>query len=276
MKTCFTKTEASCDSTAAFSLVEVMVAVGLLAFIIVGLLAMFYQTQRAFRSSATQTDVLEAGRATMQMIRQDIQEIHAANFTEITNFFIRPAPGARTLSFPYPPKKTGAGALDTEFMDVSFLQKVNDDWTGVAYRIDGAGQGLGTLMRLENTVTPDTFEPYISGGNGLSNLNAGLHYSQPVDSSYHRVIDGVVHFNFVVYDTNGVVVLPDQNGSYIFTSNAIPAYLDVELGVLEPKTLEQFRARAGTGNAPAAEAFLIDRVERVHMFKQRIPIRTRL
>ena len=72
----------------AFSLVEVMVAVGLLAFIIVGLLAMFYQTQRAFRSSATQTDVLEAGRAAMQIIRQDLQDMHAAGHPFVTNFLM--------------------------------------------------------------------------------------------------------------------------------------------------------------------------------------------
>src|SRR5436190_15569231 len=70
----------------AFSLVEILVAVGLLAFIIVGLLAMFYQTQRAFRSSATQTDVLEAGRAVMQMIRQDLMDVHATDNTNVISF----------------------------------------------------------------------------------------------------------------------------------------------------------------------------------------------
>src|SRR4051795_11500139 len=101
MKSVATKMNSRAGQAGAFSLVEVMVAVGLLAFIIVGLLAMFYQTQRAFRSSATQTDVLEAGRAAMQIIRQDLQAIHAANFPEITNFFMIPSRGARTLNFPY-------------------------------------------------------------------------------------------------------------------------------------------------------------------------------
>src|SRR5436309_8858412 len=44
---------------AGFSLLEMMVAVTLLAIIIVGLLSMFYQTQRAFRQGSTQSDVLE-------------------------------------------------------------------------------------------------------------------------------------------------------------------------------------------------------------------------
>jgi hypothetical protein len=41
-----------------FSLIEIMVTVGLLTFIILGLLLMFNQTQRAFRTGMTQTDVL--------------------------------------------------------------------------------------------------------------------------------------------------------------------------------------------------------------------------
>ncbi|HPC60329.1 MAG TPA: prepilin-type N-terminal cleavage/methylation domain-containing protein, partial [Verrucomicrobiota bacterium] len=52
----------------AFSLVEILVTVALLSFIVLGLLAMFHQTQRAFRSSITQTDVLEAGRALTEII----------------------------------------------------------------------------------------------------------------------------------------------------------------------------------------------------------------
>ena len=42
----------------AFSLIEIMVTVGLLSFIILGLLAMFNQTQRAFKSSITQIFIL--------------------------------------------------------------------------------------------------------------------------------------------------------------------------------------------------------------------------
>src|SRR5262249_44712767 len=51
-----------------FSLLEMMVAVTLLLVIIAALLTMFYQTQRAFRLSATQVDVLEAGRAAMELL----------------------------------------------------------------------------------------------------------------------------------------------------------------------------------------------------------------
>src|SRR5438552_7914811 len=74
-----------------FSLIEVMVAVSLLAVIIVGLLAMFYQTQRAFRSGIAQVDVLEGGRATLDLISRELQEMTAASDPMITNvnLFVR-------------------------------------------------------------------------------------------------------------------------------------------------------------------------------------------
>src|SRR3954452_6174254 len=107
MNTVAIKADSKTRRAGGFSLVEVMVAVGLLAFIIVGLLAMFYQTQRAFRSSATQTDVLEAGRASMQIIRQDLQDMHAAGHPFVTNFLIVLSKNSNPLSFPLPPKKNG-------------------------------------------------------------------------------------------------------------------------------------------------------------------------
>src|SRR4051794_33142518 len=116
MNTAYTQPLTPRGKANAFSLVEVMVAVGLLAFIIVGLLAMFYQTQRAFRSSATQTDVLEAGRAAMQIIRQDLQDMHAAGHPFVTNFLIVQARASSPLSFPLPPKNNG-NALFTDLVD---------------------------------------------------------------------------------------------------------------------------------------------------------------
>ncbi|MDB6033650.1 MAG: hypothetical protein JWM16_3988 [Verrucomicrobiales bacterium] len=282
MKTLFPELQRSQRRADAFSLVEVMVAVGLLAFIIVGLLAMFYQTQRAFRSSATQTDVLEAGRAAMQIIRQDLQEMHAAGHPFVTNFVMLPAKGSSPLVFPLPPKK-GGNDLKTELLDLTFLQKISDEWIGVAYRIEGAGAGLGTLKRMEDRHRLDSLDPftdtqYVSNPQqpgesvyGLITL-AGYWDALPVeDAGFHRVIDGVVHFDLIPYDTNGVPL----SVTNVYTTNFMPAYVDVELGILEPKTLEQVRARLSAGNTNAAKIYLMDRVERVHMFKQRIPIRTR-
>ncbi len=55
-------------SKGAFSLIEIMVAVGLMTIIVLGLLAMFDQTTRAFKVGMGQTDVLESGRATLHFV----------------------------------------------------------------------------------------------------------------------------------------------------------------------------------------------------------------
>src|SRR4051794_6650241 len=59
----------------AFSLIEILITVGLLSFIILGLMLMFNQVQRAFRSSMTQTDVMESGRSIADMIVRDLEEM---------------------------------------------------------------------------------------------------------------------------------------------------------------------------------------------------------
>ena len=65
---------------------------------------------------------------------------------------------------------------------------------------------------------------------------------------------------------------------YYFT-NYLPSYLDVELGVLDPRAVAQFRARlvnptlaVQVGN-PGAWSYLTNHVGSIHLFKQRIPIR---
>ena len=55
----------------AFSLVELMVVMTLLSLIVLALMQVFSATQRAFRASVTQTDVLEGGRAVTSLIGAD-------------------------------------------------------------------------------------------------------------------------------------------------------------------------------------------------------------
>ena len=50
----------------------------LLSFIVLALMAVFGSTQAAFRASVTQTDVLESGRAAMEMISDDLRAMSPA------------------------------------------------------------------------------------------------------------------------------------------------------------------------------------------------------
>ena len=58
---------------------------------------------------------------------------------------------------------------------------------------------------------------------------------------------------------------------FAFLSNALPAYLELELGVLEPKARDQYQAFAA--GSIMAQRFLSNRAGQVHLFRQRIPLR---
>ena len=258
-----------------FSLLEIMVAVSLLAVMIVGLLAMFYQVQRAFRSGTAQVDVMEAGRAVINLLSRELAETTAATpyadgtYFDATNLIAVIASGYAATYQDLP------GSLQREnvLMDLSFIRRVNDDWVGTAYRMSDAGAGVGTLYRF----TTNSTDPV-----ALSQLVSRIrHDDLAFSNSFHRVADGIVHFLVEAYDTNGIVARdfyfpppPAQPMGYAFTSNALSAYLDLEIGVLEPATLERFKARAG--NDPTfstAKSYLAEKASRVQMFRQRIVLR---
>ena len=59
----------------AFSMVELLVAMTLLSLIVLVLMTVFNSTQRAFRSSVTQTDILEGSRAAMDLMTADLRNL---------------------------------------------------------------------------------------------------------------------------------------------------------------------------------------------------------
>jgi len=250
-----------------FSLIEIMVAVAILGVIIVGLLAMFYQTQRAFRTGLTQVDILESGRAAMQLIREDLQEAAYSEEALTTNFQV-------SLSYPsLPPLPLpgydGADPANTATImaqDVSFLRRNNDEWTGESLRVVDAGGGVGTLYRL--LVLTNRY--YIGP---LSDFVRSSAFS----TNFMRVADGIVHFRVQPFDSKGLMITNPVPGfwvqptGYLFASNSLPAFVDIELGVLEPKSVEQFRSR--TNNAAKAQEYLLRQAPRIHFFKQRVTLR---
>jgi hypothetical protein len=61
--------------------------------------------------------------------------------------------------------------------------------------------------------------------------------------------------------------------AFTFLSNALPAYVEMEFGMLEPETLAQYYVMLDDEN-PNASQFLQKQIAKVHLFRQRIPIRT--
>ncbi len=260
----------------AFSLVEIMVAVTLLALIVIGLISVFSHTQKALRGAHNQTDVLEGARATVDLVSRDISALSASGDTNTINLHCT---NITVLKFPLP----SGGNQTNVLQDLYVLSRENDIWTATGYFIDVRGAGVGTLYRFST--------------NGyLGNTNFGplfydwfLSFSNAVVKEAHRVTDGVVHFQTRIFDERGAIYeLPyspehatnsfyaDNVGygpdGYVFKGQCLPAYIELELGILEPETTRKFNAIAA-GNSAGAQAFLSQQIGRVHLFRQRIPVR---
>ena len=264
-----------------------MVAVALLAVIIVGLLAMFYQVQRAFRVGTSQVDVMEGGRAAISLITREMQEVAAAGLLDTTNLVIVLSDGGITTS-----QSLSSGEVQQNFLqDLCFLQRRNDDWTGVAYRFTNAITGVGTLVRYSWSWPSDSNPAIASDTNSvMSGFVCRLPANRPEGVS--QVLDGVVHFQIEAYDANGIPFSSDRiplivddrylhrnrgKNFYAFMSTNLPAYLDIELRVLEPSTLAKFRAREQadllSGTTTRLE-YLGRQIGHTHVFRQRIPVRS--
>ena len=268
---------------------------GLLSVIMLGLLMMFNQTERVFRSSMTQVDVLESGRVAARLLARELEQITPCYQTN-RNFFSGLLPG-QPLVMPLPGNNSAGRTNLLE--DVFLLTRENLTWTGIGYfvRVEtnnvlrfpvepvyGNQQVLGgQLYRFEESLpVSDAAAPYqlysdffnVQARNGALATNS---------ATTARVADGVVHFKVRAYDPNGVWLTRSTNNIlvvsnalvsdislYQFRSNAVPASVEFELGLLEDRVWERYKS------LPVATArynYLTNQVGRVHVFRQRVAVR---
>ena len=293
-------------ATCAMTVIELLVSVAVMTVIVFGLYQLFAHTQKALRENVTQVDVLESGRATMEMIGREIEELSACKLSNTVNI-------QATLV----PKNVAQPLLQTEMdektplrlnvlEDLFFLTSFTNRWTGTGYRVMQPDNGVGTLYRFSFS----TNVHYIGSnalwlrfsGTGLDPL------TKTVSTNLHRVADGIVHFRVTPYDRFGrsleierpylltnlsvaslspgrtpfadpiktIFLRRDSVNAgvteFFCVSNALPAYVELELGVLEPETFKQYQSLRN--NAQLARSFLQKRANKVHLFRERIPIRT--
>jgi prepilin-type N-terminal cleavage/methylation domain-containing protein len=274
-----------------FSLVEILVVVGLLSVIILGLVAMFSQTQRAFRLGLTQVDVLESGRAVTDMLNRELSQMTPARASNAVNFYA-------SLESIQPLKQELPGnpaPLRTNLIeDLYFLTKENQTWTGIGYYVSPTNGGVGTLYRyVSNTVF----------GQNPSQLYNGYHrtindaVNRNVFTNLNRIMDGVVHFKVRAYTPDGqwitrinqfatnqfgyvldadlrppgfALYAAGESEFYRFTNNVVPAFVELELGVLEERAI--VRARTIT-DTQSRSNYLAREAGRVHLFRLRVPVR---
>lgn len=265
-----------------------MITIALLTFIIFGLLAMFTQTQRAFRSSMNQVDVTEGGRAVIDILTREIEQLTPSRLPFTTNFFaelqssfsqplFQGMPGTE-----YPGNPSAQDVRTNVVQRFFFLTQVNQDWIGTGYQVlsDYPNAGVGTLYRF---TTNRTATDYLKYGVNASTLSA--EFLRAPANRLTRIADGIVHLRLRAFDTNGTLIVltnnikgsfrytngigPDQF-DYYFLSNAVPASLEVELGILEPNIVDRFKSIA---TPQAQRNYLSNHVAQVHLFRQRIPVR---
>jgi prepilin-type N-terminal cleavage/methylation domain-containing protein len=300
----------------AFSLIEVLLVVTIMSVIVVGLYTMFDQTQRALRGNTAQVDVLEAGRAALDLISRDIEQCVASHFYEGTNLMAR-------ITYPnlkyWTPlrqelmtnQNPALNVYRTNFLqDLFFLTRYKDNWGGVGFFVAGSAtnalyevsNGIGTLYRYAFFPEPPVFR-----------LNTNLllalvgRFEVRASNNVSPVMQGVVHFGLKAYDPFGIpldhyrvstyegykiyrlaknqtppvplgpinVLLQPESylpleTRFIFLTNALPAYLELELGVLEPQALERIKAFP---RPDLQRQYLERHAGFVHLFRKHIPIR---
>jgi prepilin-type N-terminal cleavage/methylation domain-containing protein len=270
---------------AGFTLIEIMVAMVLLTVIVIGLMAMFNQTQRAFRAGMAQTDQLEGGRMFSDFFRQDLQQITPTGQTNGLNFFAE-IPNYTPAQMTLP---ANANPRTNIFQDLFFMTRQNQYWSGIGYYVRtnasyfGNVSPVGTLYRFETNMHVVDF-----AGNGY--LPFLTFQNATNTSSISKVLDGVVEFHVRCFDdkglfitngspvstnqfvniTNSLLIAPGEVEFYGFSNNVTPAFVELEVGVLEPAVLKRLKSLP---TAALQSSFLASHAGNVQVFRQRIAIR---
>lgn len=269
------------------TLLEIMVSSALLLVIVLGLTAMFTQTQRAFRQSLHNVDTFEGARATLDLVARDVAQMNRARCTNLfmTNI-ISPAGlpiNAATQALP------GTVAALQEFC---FLTQISNNWTAVGYTLWGTsisnGIGIGELYRYSMSYPTLNYATNYLADYRSNFARCFYVYPPPTNFQFSRVIDGVVHMKINVFDTNGWPAYTNTGSSFIdasnfppnttfalqtngFTfSNGVPGYVNLELGILDPATVEQLKGLPLVENIQLP--FITNHGAQVQLFRQQVAI----
>lgn len=261
----------------AFSVVELLVAVSVLTLIVLVLYGVFDQVQKALRGNVAQVDTLEGGRSAMEMLTRELEQMRASGLPGGTNLMIE------MVAPPTRQEMLDPGVFRTNVLQgVFFTTPNNKEWSGIGYKVYLTNFGMGSLYRFSMTTNVAMLTS--------TNLSrAYVDFGWPRYSNVcQRVTDGIVHFRVRAFDTNGfamsfptnrfqgVMLEKDPFNTFtyetrsVFTSNALPTYLEVELGILEPQVVERYKSIASPS---VASNYLAKQTGKVRLFQQRIPIR---
>jgi type II secretory pathway pseudopilin PulG len=281
----------------AFSLVEVLVVITLLSLIVLALMAVFNSTQTAFRASVTQTDVLEGGRATMDLMTADLRQmtpslggsnafVDVYDPQEPVNFYVNTnsnQPLVQSLVGVSNPNTQRTNVLEDFFVLSRGNLNGSLTWFGTGYAVYVSPTNLYSLYRFYMTTNVAAANPQTLFTNFTHAVWDGSF------TNWSHLLDGVVDLTVHAYDTNGVwmtngyalgytntaknvLFLPSALGQtgYCMFSNTLPAAVEIELGVLEDRTLQ--RAATWPNGSLSQSNYLALQAGKVHIFRQRVTV----
>lgn len=281
-----------------------MVVIGLLSLIVVALMGVFSSTQTAFRASVTQSDVLEGGRATMDLMAEDLKGMVMSGggsnapgpisgyvgffyFTNnnYVNFFVTANPyyfqnfgnpSIYGLPLVQPLIGSADGAKRTNVLQDFFIlgrQNVNgqDTWTGTGYAVDATSVDF-PLYRFTMQVNAE------SGPDALfNNYMTGVITSHFTNSGWSHIIDGVVDLRARAYDANGywITNYTYYDGGFVYATNQ-NTYNNFEVTPLAgPLTLNEANMYMFSNTLPASVEIQMGILEdHVLQHSESIPVST--
>jgi len=294
---------------AGFTLVEMLVTLALLSLIVLALMTVFNSTQKAFRASLTQTDILESGRLAMGLIASDLEAMMPSSSPVNTNLpnFLYAWDTNENHNFNFYANTNSGYAPLIQSLTASSAQRTNvlENFFSLSRQnIGGSPTWVGTGYYVAaNRPPPDTNDIYalyrfymttnVQAAQPASLYNA--FFSVPLTNSayWSHLADGVVDLTVRAYDPNGLEMTNtyeyNYNGSgntfinqntlfltpglgwvgFYMYSNTVPASVQVELGVMEDTTLQRAEGLSGA----AQMNYLSNQVGQVHLFRQRVVIR---
>jgi len=279
----------TCSRASGFSLIELMVAVTVLAMITVALMVVLNQTQRVLRGSTSQVDVLETGRSVLDMIDRELREFRpASKYTGEVPTFIVILKGGHEIRYgnfldvvplqiqePLTQALPRISVLRTNYLnDLFFVTLRNRQWRAIGYKVWGEKGVVGDLYRVEWSWNAPP-ERLINKDLVLHGFTNFCDTTPKNDARFRKIASGVVHFHVrllpepMLTNQPGVKVKTLFNThEWLFYDGIVPPALEVEFGVLEPTLY----ARIEPWDEGRVREYLKDKPSAVHIFKRVIQI----
>ncbi len=167
------------------------------------------------------------------------------------------------------PRPSLANLLPPSVLENSFRIALVNLRTDTSASVSGCAR-LSTVTRVADGVVHLRVRPFATNGFPIVSDGTAAGYTvfctnallPNTLTSYQAITQAVNHVN---------ITCPERYDWCLFLSNAMPAYVELELGILEAQTYQRYKAIA-SANPPSAALFLSNHVAQVHIFRQRVPI----